>query len=79
MERHSLEQLWEELAIWSLKLSRNIESTLPNIQRALDPQTELPGTCPDHAALALNELREVEKPLEEVKGIFKMIDAMLRT
>ena len=60
-------------------LTRKVEDTLPNVQHALDPSTALPQSCPDHVALALMELREVEKPLSEVVGILKMVEDRIRS
>ncbi len=73
MEDKELETLFNELNSWSKALVISVEDTLPSIQHALQSNEPLPVNCPSKASLAEMELRQIQKKLSELNGIYKLI------
>lgn len=68
----------DQLRSWSKSLSNTVESTLPRIQAALDPATQLPPGCPSHASLALMEFSSIRKYFREVEAFVNIVDGAIR-
>lgn len=68
-----LEVLFKELNLWAKSLVRKSEQVPEFVKQALENQ----GSAPSKASAAEMELREINKSLSEVNGIYKMIEEHL--
>jgi hypothetical protein len=66
-----LEELFRELNGWAKSLVRKTEEIPGYVKEAL---LKSPENAPSRASAAEMELREIQKSLDEVNGIYKMIE-----
>ncbi|HEX8246869.1 MAG TPA: hypothetical protein VF599_01700 [Pyrinomonadaceae bacterium] len=69
-----LETLFKELNGWAKSLVRKTEEVPEYVKQALDKPHE---NAPSRASAAEMELRQIQKSLSEVNGIYKMIEEHL--
>lgn len=73
MKELTFAEKYDLLRSWSKSLANQVQSTLPEIEWALNPATKLPKGCPSHGSLALMAFKRIEEAVEEVVASAKMV------